>query len=117
MAWCSPCSGSRCSTHDTRRAESPARGTAMGGRERRRADLARNGKGARDRSARVTFVASPAGADMEPVATDHAMRSDPGEEEAERAVRFSVLLVCMLVGLMLAPLFGESDTGYTIARI
>ncbi len=31
----SPCSGSRCSTHDTRRAESPARGTAMGGRERR----------------------------------------------------------------------------------
>ena len=54
---------------------------------------------------------------MEPVATDHAMRSDPGEEEAERPVRFSILLVCMLVGLMLAPLFGESDTGFTIARI
>src|SRR6266403_1938921 len=54
---------------------------------------------------------------MEPVATDHAMRSDPGGEEAERPVRFSILLVCMLVGLMLAPLFGESDTGFTIARI
>src|SRR5205814_3849513 len=54
---------------------------------------------------------------MEPVATDDMIRSDPGEEEAERTARFSILLVCMLVGLMLAPLFGESDTGFTIARI
>src|SRR5438876_9614628 len=54
---------------------------------------------------------------MEPVATDDMVRSDPGEEEAERTARFSILLVCMLVGLMLAPLFGESDTGFTIARI
>jgi len=54
---------------------------------------------------------------MEPVATDDMIRSDPGEEEAERTARFSILLVCMLVGLMLAPLFGESYTGYTIARI
>src|SRR6266513_2461843 len=35
---------------------------------------------------------------MEPVATDDMIRSDPGEEEAERTARFSILLVCMLVG-------------------
>src|SRR6266704_2570509 len=105
MAWRSPCSGSRCSTHGTRRAESPAAGARAvapgasrgwwlprhgdGWSRTSAADLARNGKGARDRFARVTFVASPAGADMEPVATDDVIRSDPGEEEAERIVRFS----------------------------
>ena len=57
---------------------------------------------------------------MEPVATHEESRtgSDPVEEErAERAVRFSILLGCMLAALMLAPLFGESATGLFVARV